>query len=331
MSKNTQFDITESMRLRKFSYPIDVDKGTPFIFLGAYKFQPLTDARQYHEKVFDLTNRKYEYSFSLYVPQSLKFNYNPQVGEVSARIGEGFMKNVNSIFSGGDANMSDLIKGGLQYGLNNFILDSTEQQGGVINRIFDALKSYRELSTGKIFDPKQLQMVRDTNFLNFNLNYKFLPENNTEMIYTYTMVELLRYLSAPKNNGADVLKLIGEWVDKMVEKITDKESRQAMTDFLGDGIRIDTWDHPHIWDMYLITPNPSNNDNTITINDDDTITIDNTNEFSLFKPAKALIIDGLSIDLLQGHDREDTPFYVDGMPLGFNVDISFKSITKYSL
>lgn len=309
-------------------YPNNVDVNSPFIYLGAYKFQPLTDARQYAQSVLDLANRKYDVVFCFYVPSSLKFSYNPSVDTVDARISKDLMK-------AGDG--TDLLKGVIETGLTNFYLDA-KNSGNLIEKIMAGARTFRELSSGKIFDPKQLNMFKDPGFLNYNLNYRFMPETRDEAITVNVIIELLRRLSTPSisdsDNIADWLKGVADAVVKItgqeggfaetvlnipaklmeeINKLTQDDKNQSITN-------IDTWQHPYIWDMYLITPQESklNSDNTI----------DSNKEFHLFRPAKGLIIDGLQINMLPAHDRDDVPFYQDGTPLGYEVDISFKSISK---
>jgi hypothetical protein len=119
----------------------------------------------------------------------------------------------------------------------------------------------------------------------------------------------------------------------MYRKISDEMEKlgENIGDFVTKIDTIDTWEHPMIWDMYLITPQEGTpvTETAATSNSPRYIQIDNNTEFDLFRPAKALIIDSLNISMLPGHDRDDVPFYSMGLPLGYEVDISFKSITKY--
>lgn len=357
MTYNDQY--LQKMKDGRFIYPENVDVDSPFIYIGAYKYEPLVDARTYARNIITQTGgttlRKYDFAFCLYVPQSLKFSYNPQVEAVDARVSETML---NSFKSG---KILDVTTGVLQTAMTNFILDAKDN-GGTLSKIFSTARAYREMSAGKIFDSKQLNMFRDPGFLSYNLNYKFIPDSSEESISIGILIELLKKLSAPSMDSADNIlgwiegiadlasKTMGDWwsnVEQLfgtaltpdqiteAEKISKKEELSAVEkvmkflDVIGINkslANIDTWSHPYIFDMYLITPQSSSPTNGNTSGE---FTVSNASEFNLFRPAKALIIDSLNITMLPGNERDDVPFYSAGQPLGYEVDISFKSISKY--
>jgi len=180
-----------------FTYPEDIQYGSPFIYLAAYKRPQFTDAADWKNQASarSSTSGDYESVFALHVPKGLKYNYSPQINSMRAIIDS------RLINSGGK--LETMMKGAAATGSNLLALDGVS---GLLGTTLNALKDYRSISKGQIMDPKQMNMFADAPFMTYNLNYKFIPESIGEARNIDLMLRVLRYLSMARMGSTQTLQ-----------------------------------------------------------------------------------------------------------------------------
>lgn len=178
-------------KYRSISYPADLltatgESDAPFIFLGVYEFKALINASDYKKSIVETEGKNYIQTFAFYVPKSLKYSYNPTIGEVSARVDRNLTDGLKSM------NVGQIARGAVATGVNMLALD---QNGSMLGQALNLFKEYRQVTTGRIMDPKQLNMFKDAPFMSYNLSYKIIPETLTEAADVDFMLKMLRYWS----------------------------------------------------------------------------------------------------------------------------------------
>jgi hypothetical protein len=84
--------------------------------------------------------------------------------------------------------------------------------------------------------------------------------------------------------------------------------------------KFDIWEHPSIFDLYVVVPGTE----TST-----TVTVDSNRELDMYRDAKGLILSNLNISHIESSNRDDIPLNIYGLPAGWEVDMTFTSITKH--
>lgn len=216
-----------------FTYPMDIQDGAPFIYLGAYPYQSLVDARDYKETIIKgVDQREYVAEFAFYVPKSLKFSYNPQIEQVAARIDPKLVKGLQG------SGIRDVMKGSAATAGNYFAATSKLDSALAVG--LEAFKQWRMVTRGQIFDPKQLNMFKDAPYMTYTLTYRFEPESFTEASHIDLMIKILRMLSTAKMSSTETLGQIiklSKDIDKEASKVENLEDADSKIQKLNEIIK----------------------------------------------------------------------------------------------
>jgi hypothetical protein len=181
-----------------FSYPSDIVDDSPFIMIGAYPYQTMTNASDYRNRIMNRSPQSgYESVFSFFIPKGLKYSYNPQINSVRALVDDKLVEGFKT------SNYKTMIKGAIATGGNFLALD---QNGSMLGTGLTAMKDWRQITKGQIMDTKQMNMFTDAPFMTYTLNYKIIPESLDEAFILNRMIRLLRWLSAAKQGTTQSVK-----------------------------------------------------------------------------------------------------------------------------
>lgn len=210
---------TIAIKGNRFSYPMNVEDGSPFVYLAAYDFVTANNGSNYGKnRQYESTKREYSAEFCFYVPKTLKFSFNPQIQAIAATIDEKLRTGLAT------ADPKLIARGIVQTGGNLLAMGAASTS--IVGTAIQMFKQF-QLTKGKAIDPKMLQLFSDSTYLNYQLNFKLIPESISEAFEINHMLTVLKILCTPQMSSytlREILKAsIAGGVEKLGEMYSDAE------------------------------------------------------------------------------------------------------------